>query len=189
MIPTLIHDLSIHVIGKHVLMFHKPKRRPCFLQCGTWGQYKGEAVGEHLCQLSVSSAWPSPWRARPCNSHLNIHRLSKKTILIQSSLDMALNPREATEHARTTQGSSFKVPDKSQCQHPPHPDHHPDRLASHRGPVLSLHQVGALLESWLTCLLFSPLGFHFYSTILQQSLIETRTAWSCVLKLNEKMEE
>lgn len=102
---------------------------------------------------------------------------------------MALNPREATEHARTTQGSSFKAPDKSQCQHPPHPDHHPSRLASHRGPIVSLHQVGVLLESWLTCLLFSPLGFHFYSTILQQSLIETRTAWSCVLKLNEKMEE
>lgn len=144
MIPTLIHDLSIHVIGKHVLMFHKPKRRPCFLQCGTWGQYKGEAVGEHLCQLSVSSAWPSPWRARPCNSHLNSHRLSKKTILIQSSLGMALNPREATEHARTTQGSSFKAPDRSQCQHPPHPDHHPNKLASHRGPIVSLHQVGAL---------------------------------------------
>lgn len=45
--------------------------------------------------------------------------------------------------------------------HPPHPDQHPDRLASHPGPVVSLHQVGALLESWLVCLLFSPMGFHF----------------------------
>lgn len=57
MIPTLIHDLSTHVIGKHVLMFHKPKRRPCFLQCGTWGQYKGEAVGELMsvvCELYLA---------------------------------------------------------------------------------------------------------------------------------------
>lgn len=38
-------------------------------------------------------------------------------------------------------------------------------------------------------LLFSPLGFHFYSAISWQSFMETRTACSCVLKLNEKLEE
>lgn len=114
---------------------------------------------------------------------------AKRPYLIQSSLDKTLNPREGTQHASSTQGSAFMAPDRRQCLQPPHPDHHPDGLASHHGPVVLPHQGGTLLESWLPWLLFYALGFQFYSTVSRQSFIETRTACSCVLKLNEKLEE
>lgn len=80
------------------------------------------------------------------------------------------------------------APDRSQCPQSPHqPDHHPNGLASHHGPVILPHRVGALLESWLMWRLFPPPGFHFYSTVSRQSFIETRTAGSCILKLNEEI--
>lgn len=56
-------------------------------------------------------------------------------------------------------------------------------------PAILLCQVGTLLESGLVRLLFSLLGFHFYSAVSPRSFRETCTTYSCVLKLNEILEE
>lgn len=166
-VPTVIHNLSTHRLKENtsscVQTFHKPKRRPCFLYCGTWGsvQEGGSSYGASLSMiLEVCLAMPlktmvlQPQQLPPpC----------KRLYSTQSSLDMTLDPRETIQHSRTTQGSAFMAPDRRRCLQPPHHHHHPDGLASSYCPLTTSDRnpVGKP-AGWLS---FSSLGFHFYSTV------------------------